>query len=38
VGDGVLEDDEDDTLLAEIDALIEQFGADTSAEAFIYNE
>jgi hypothetical protein len=38
VGDGVLEDDEDDTLLAEIDALIEQFGADASAETFIYNE
>lgn len=35
VGDGVLEDDEDDTLLAEIDALIEQFGAGSSAEAFL---
>ncbi len=38
VGDGVLEDDEDDTLLAEIDALIEQFGADSSAEAFLGSE
>ena len=32
VGEGVLEDDEDETLLAEIDALIEQFGENTSAE------
>ena len=32
VGGGALEDDEDDTLLAEIDALIEQYGADTPAE------
>jgi hypothetical protein len=38
VGDGVLEDDEDDTLLAEIEALIEQYGADTSAEAFLQYE
>jgi len=38
VGDGVLEDDEDDTLLAEIDALIEQFGADIPAEAFMSYE
>ncbi len=32
VGEGVLEDDEDETLLAEIDALIEQFGENASAE------
>ena len=38
VGDGVLEDDEDDTLLAEIEALIEQFGTDTPAEAFLSSE
>jgi hypothetical protein len=38
VGDGVLEDDEDDTLLSEIEALIEQFGADTLAEAFLRYE
>jgi hypothetical protein len=38
VGDGVLEDDEADTLLAEIDALIEQFGADTLAEAVLSYE
>jgi len=38
VGDGVLEDDEDDTLLSEIEALIEQFGEDTLAEEFIRYE
>jgi len=38
VGDGVLEDDEDDTLLSEIDALIQLFGADTLAEGFIRYE
>ncbi|MHB1215241.1 MAG: hypothetical protein ACYCY9_09660 [Thiobacillus sp.] len=38
VGDGVLEDDEDDTLLSEIDALIEQFGEDTLAEALLRYE
>lgn len=38
VGDGVLEDDEDDTLLSEIEALIEQFGADTLAEDFLRYE
>jgi hypothetical protein len=32
VGEGVLEDDEDETLVAEIDALIEHFGADSVAE------
>lgn len=32
VGEGVLDDDEDDTLLAEIDALIEAFGANAPAE------
>src|SRR5574340_227526 len=38
VGDGALEDDEDDTLLPEIEALIEQFGADTLAEEFLRYE
>lgn len=38
VGEGVLEDDEDDTLLAEIDTLIEQFGADAPAEDFLRYE
>lgn len=38
VGDGVLEDDEDDTLLSETEALIEQFGADTLAEEFLRYE
>jgi hypothetical protein len=38
VGDGVLEDDEDDTLLAEIEALIEHFGADTLAEELLSSE
>jgi len=38
VGDGVLEDDEDDTLLSEIDALIEHFGADTLAETLLRYE
>ena len=38
VGDGELEDDEDDTLLAEIDALIEHFGADTLAESLLRYE
>lgn len=32
VGEGVLDEDEDDTLLSEIDTLIEQLGADTLAE------
>jgi hypothetical protein len=38
VGEGVLEDDEDDTLVEEIDALIEQFGADSLAEEFLRYE
>jgi hypothetical protein len=38
VGDGLLEDDEDDTLLAEIEALIEQSGTDTPAESFLSSE
>lgn len=38
VGDGVLEEDEDDTLLSEIDALIEHSGADTLAEEFLRYE
>jgi hypothetical protein len=38
VGEGVLEEDEDDTLLSEIDALIEHFGGDTTAEDFLRYE
>lgn len=38
VGEGVLDEDEDDTLLSEIDALIEQFGADTLAEELLRYE
>ncbi|WP_018078656.1 hypothetical protein [Thiobacillus denitrificans] len=38
VGDGALEDDEGDTLLSEIEMLIEQFGADTLAEDFLRYE
>ena len=38
VGDGVLEDDEDDKLLSEIDALIEHLGADTLAEELLRYE
>lgn len=38
MGDGPLEDDEDDTLLPEIESLIERFGADMSAEEFLRYE
>lgn len=38
VGEGVLNDDEDDPLLAEIDALIDRVGADALAEGFIRYE
>ncbi|MEP6879599.1 MAG: hypothetical protein ABI865_12210 [Nitrosospira sp.] len=38
VGDGVLEEDEDDTLLAEIEALIRRYGADSLAEDFLRYE
>ncbi len=38
VGDGVLDEDEDDTLLSEIETLIEHFGADTLAEEFLRYE
>ncbi len=38
VGDGVMEEDEDDTLLSEIEAMIELFGADTLAEEFLRYE
>jgi hypothetical protein len=37
-GEGVLEDDESETVLAEIDALIERFGADSLAEVFLRYE
>lgn len=35
VGDGVLEDDEDDALQAEIESLIDRYGADALAEGFL---
>jgi hypothetical protein len=38
VGEGVLDEDEDDTLLSEIESLIEQFGADALAEDFLRYE
>ena len=38
VGAGVLDEDEDDVLLAEIDALINRHGADALAEEFIRYE
>jgi hypothetical protein len=38
VGDGVMDEDEDDTLQSEIEALIEHFGADTLAEDFLRYE
>lgn len=38
VGEGVFEDDEDDNLLAEIEALIERHGADSLAEEFLRYE
>ncbi|HEY6094310.1 MAG TPA: hypothetical protein VIU93_05080 [Gallionellaceae bacterium] len=38
VGDGVLEDDEADMLMAEIDSLIERYGPDATAENFLRYE
>jgi hypothetical protein len=38
VGDGVMDEDEDDTLLWEIESLIEHFGGDTLAEDFLRYE
>jgi hypothetical protein len=38
VGDGVLDEDEDDALMAEMDSLIERFGEDTLAEDFVRYE
>lgn len=38
VGEGVLEEDEDDTLLSEIDSLIEQLGEDALAEELLSYE
>lgn len=38
IGDGVLEEDEDDTLVPEIAGLIERFGADAPAEDFLRYE
>jgi hypothetical protein len=38
VGEGAIDPDEDETLLAEIDGLIERFGGDADAEAFVRYE
>lgn len=38
VGEGVLEDDEDDVLLPEIESLIDRFGSDAPAEDFLRYE
>lgn len=38
IGEGALEEDEDDNLLAEIDALINRYGSDALAEEFIRYE
>ena len=38
VGEGVLDEDEDDALLSEIEGLIEQFGEDALAENFLRYE
>ena len=38
VGDGVLEDDEADMLMAEIESLIEHYGPDATAEDFLRYE
>lgn len=38
VGEGVLEEDEDDSLLVEIEALIRRYGADALAEEFMRYE
>lgn len=36
IGDGVLEDDEDDPLLEEVETLIRRYGPDSLAEDFLY--
>jgi hypothetical protein len=38
VGEGVLDEDEDDALLAEVEALIRRYGADSLAEEFLRYE
>jgi len=38
VGEGILEEDEDDVLVPEIESLIERFGADAMAEDFLRYE
>jgi hypothetical protein len=38
VGDGILEEDEDDMLISEIDGLIDRYGADALAEDFLRYE
>lgn len=38
VGEGVLDEDEDETLYAELEGLIDRYGEDTPAEEFIHYE
>lgn len=38
VGEGVLDEEEDDALMSELDALIRRFGADATAEDFLRYE
>lgn len=38
VGEGALEEDEDDVLMPELDSLIDRFGADATAEDFLRYE
>ncbi len=38
IGDGVLEEDEADMLMAEIENLIEHYGPDAAAESFLRYE
>ena len=38
IGEGALEDDEDDGLLSEIEALIRRYGGDSLAEEFMRYE
>ena len=38
IGDGVLEDDEDDGLLPELEGLIRRYGGDSLAEEFLRYE
>ena len=38
VGDGILDEDEDETLVTEMEALIGRFGSDSLAEDFLRYE